>query len=57
MTSLRDIDEAGVFVGARPFGASRFRGEDEKAILRNALRIVRRQSGRVSEFDSEEGEG
>jgi hypothetical protein len=57
MMSLRDIDEAGRFVAARPFGGRHLRGEDEKALLAEALRIVRRQSGRVSELDSEEGEG
>ena len=57
MMSLRDIDEAGRFVGARPFGTRRAKGEDERRLLTEALRIVRRQSGRVSELDSEEGEG
>jgi hypothetical protein len=57
MTSLRDIDEAGRFVAARPFGGHHLKGDDEQALLKNALRIVRRQSGRVSELDSEEGEG
>lgn len=56
MMSLRDIDEAGRFVAARPFGGHRLRGEDEKQLLAEALRVVRRQSGRVSELDSEEGE-
>ena len=58
MMSLRDIDEAGRFQAARPFGGGgrRLRAEDEQQILADALRIVRRQSGRVSELDSEEGE-
>ncbi len=53
MTSLRDIDEAGKFVLARPFGSPHFR-DDDQTVLKRALRIVRRQSGRVSELDSEE---
>jgi hypothetical protein len=57
MMSLRDIDEAGRFFPARPFGSRRLKGDEERALLKNALRIVRRQSGRVSEMDSEEGEG
>ena len=57
MRSLRDIDEAGRFVAARPFGGRRMRGDDEKGLLAEALRVVRRQSGRVSELDSEDGEG
>ena len=58
MMSLRDIDEAGRFVGARPYGAHhRLRGDEERALIADALRIVRRQSGRVSELDSEEREG
>ena len=56
MMSLRDIDEAGRFQAARPFGGHRLKAEDEKQLLAEALRIVRRQSGRVSELDSEEGE-
>jgi hypothetical protein len=56
MMSLRDIDEAGRFIAARPFGSHRLKGEDEQTLLRSALRIVRRQSGRVSELDSEDGE-
>jgi hypothetical protein len=58
MMSLRDIDEAGRFQAARPFGGGgrRHRAEDERQMLAEALRIVRRQSGRVSELDSEEGE-
>jgi hypothetical protein len=57
MMSLRDIDEAGRFFLSRLFGQRRLRGDDERALLNNALRIVRRQSGSVSELDSEEGEG
>jgi hypothetical protein len=57
MMSLRDIDESGQFIAARPFGSGRLAAVDEKILLRSALRIVRRQSGRVSELDSEEGEG
>lgn len=56
MMSLRDIDEAGRFQAARPFGGRRLKAEDEKQLLAEALRVVRRQSGRVSELDSEEGE-
>jgi hypothetical protein len=56
MMSLRDIDEAGRFVAARPFGSRHLKGEDEKELIAEALRIVRRQRGRVSELDSEEGE-
>lgn len=57
MLSLRDIDEAGRFVGSRPYGAHRLKGDNEKALIADALRIVRRQSGRVSELDGEEREG
>ena len=56
MMSLRDIDEAGRFVVARPLGSPPMKGEDERELIREALRIVRRQSGRVGELDSEEGE-
>ena len=56
MMSLRDIDEAGRFVAARPLGSRPIRGEDEKKLIAEALRIVRRQSGSVSELDSEEKE-
>lgn len=55
MMSLRDIDEAGHFVASRPFGGPRLRGDDEKAVLAEALRIVRRQHGRVGELDADEG--
>jgi len=57
MMSLRDIDEAGRFVPARPFGRKRIKGDDEKAMIAEALRIVRRQRSRVGELDSEDGEG
>lgn len=56
MMSLRDIDEAGRFVPARPFGKHRIKGADEKVVIAEALRIVRRQRGRVGELDSEDGE-
>lgn len=56
MMSLRDIDEAGRFVPARPFGGKRVKGEDEKSLIAEALRIVRRQRSRVGELDSEDGE-
>ena len=56
MTSLRDIDEAGRFIPARPFGKHRIKGADEKTLIAEALRIVRRQRSRVSELDSEDGE-
>ena len=57
MMSLRDIDESGRFYAARPFGSRRLAPDDEKNLLKTALRIVRRQTGRVSELDSEDGEG
>jgi hypothetical protein len=57
MMSLRDIDEAGRFVPARRFGKHRTKGADEKTLIAEALRIVRRQRSRVSELDSEDGEG
>lgn len=57
MMSLRDIDEAGRFVAARPMGPRRSRDKSDKELVGEALRIVRRQSGRVSELDSDEGEG
>jgi hypothetical protein len=57
MMSLRDIDEAGRFIPARPFGKRRIRGADEKTLINEALRIVRRQRGRVGELDSDDGEG
>jgi len=56
MMSLRDIDEAGRFVPARPFGRHRIRGGDEKTLIAEALRIVRRQRSRVGELDSDDGE-
>ncbi len=56
MTSLRDIDEAGRFIPARPFGKHRIKGADEKALIAEALRIVRRQRSRVGELDSDDGE-
>jgi hypothetical protein len=56
MMSLRDIDESGHFVAARPFGTYRVETDDDKRLVKNALRIVRRQFGRVSELDSDEGE-
>jgi hypothetical protein len=57
MMSLRDIDEAGRFVPARPFGRKRVKDGDEKTLIAEALRIVRRQRSRVGELDSEDGEG
>lgn len=57
MMSLRDIDEAGGFFPATPFGSSRARNDDDHAAVRLALRIVRRQSGRVSELDFDEDGG
>lgn len=56
MMSLRDIDEAGRFIPARPFGKHRIRGADEKTLIAEALRIVRRQRSRVGELDSDDGE-
>jgi hypothetical protein len=56
MKSLRDIDEAGKFFLSRRFGERRLKVEEERVLLNNALRIVRRQSGSVSELDSEDGE-
>ena len=56
MTSLRDIDEAGRFIPARPFGKHRIKGADEKTVIAEALRIVRRQRSRVGELDSDDGE-
>src|SRR6266700_190733 len=56
MTSLRDIDEAGRFIPARPFGKHRIKGADEKALIAEALRIVRRQRSRVGELDRDDGE-
>lgn len=55
MMSLRDIDEAGRFIATLPFGRST-RGTDARELVSDVLRIVRRQTGRVSELDSEEGE-
>ena len=57
MMSLRDIDEAGRFVPARPFGRRRAKDGDEKDLIAEALRVVRRQRSRVGELDSEDGEG
>jgi hypothetical protein len=57
MTSLRDIDEAGRFVPARPFGRPRQRGNvDDKSLVTNALKIVRRQRGAAGELDGEDGD-
>jgi len=56
MTSLRDIDEAGRFIPARPFGKHRIKGAEEKTLIAEALRIVRRQRSRVGELDSDDGE-
>lgn len=56
MMSLRDIDEAGRFIPARRFGSRRIHGADEKTVIAEALRIVRRQRGRVGELDSDDGE-
>lgn len=57
MMSLRDIDEAGRFLAARPFGSSKAKGTEDKELIAEALRIVRRQIGRVSELDADAGEG
>jgi hypothetical protein len=54
MTSLRDIDEAARFVLSRQYGPKSKAGDDEKKILRAALRIVRNQNGRVAELDDDE---
>jgi hypothetical protein len=56
MMSLRDIDEAGRFLPALGFGRGQ-RGADDKELVKYALKVVRKQSGRVSELDDEEGEG
>jgi hypothetical protein len=57
MTSLRDIDEAGRFVPARAFGRPRPRGNiDDKSLVTNALRIVRRQRSAAGELDGEDGD-
>lgn len=57
MTSLRDIDEAGRFVPARAFGRPRLRGGlDEKSLVKDALRIVRRQRSAAGELDGEDGD-
>jgi hypothetical protein len=56
MMSLRDIDEAGRFIPARPYGKHRIKGADEKTLIAEALRVVRRQRSRVGELDSDEGE-
>ena len=56
MMSLRDIDEAGRFIPARPFGSPRTKNADEKEVIADALRVVRRQRSRVGELDSEDGE-
>ena len=48
MTSLRDIDDVGHFVAARPFGSRRPGGEDEKAALRYAFPIVERRTDTTS---------
>lgn len=59
MTSLRDIDEAGRFVPARPFGRARQRGNvnvDDKTLVTNALKIVRRQRSAAGELDGEDGD-
>lgn len=54
MTSLRDIDESARFVLSREYGPKSGTAEDQKRILRSALRIVRNQSGRVAELDDDE---
>lgn len=56
MMSLRDIDEAGRFVPAKPFGSRRTRGTDDKTMIAEALRIVRRQRSAVGELDSDDGQ-
>lgn len=56
MMSLRDIDEAGKFLPAKPFGSRRTRGTDDKTLIAEALRIVRRQRGAVGELDSDDGQ-
>jgi len=55
MMSLRDIDEAGKFVPAKAFGSRRSRGLDDKTLVAEALRIVRRQRGAVGELDGDDG--
>jgi len=55
MMSLRDIDEAGRFVATLPFNRG-IKGAEARALVSDVLRIVRRQTGRVSELDSEDGE-
>jgi hypothetical protein len=57
MMSLRDIDEAGKFVPAKPFGSRRSRGTDDKTLIGEALRIVRRQRSTVGELDGDDGQG
>jgi hypothetical protein len=55
MMSLRDIDEAGHFELARKFGGQRrLSFEEQKRILENSLKVVRRQRGRVAELDPNE---
>ena len=56
MMSLRDIDEAGKFLPAKPFGSRHTRGTDDRTLIAEALRIVRRQRGAVGELDSDDGQ-
>jgi hypothetical protein len=57
MMSLRDIDEAGYFELTRKFGGQRrLSFEEQDRILENALKVVRRQRGRVAELDPNESD-
>jgi hypothetical protein len=56
MMSLRDIDEAGKFIPAKAFASRRSRGLDDKTLVAEALRIVRRQRGTVGELDGNDGQ-
>ena len=56
MMSLRDIDEAGKFIPARTFGSRRSRIADDKTLITEALRVVRRQRGAVGELDGDDGQ-
>jgi len=56
MMSLRDIDEAGRFIPAKAFGSRRSRIADDKTLIAEALRVVRRQRGAVGELDGDDGQ-
>ena len=56
MMSLRDIDEAGRFIPAKAFGSRRSRIADDKTLIAEALRVVRRQRGAVGELDEDDGQ-